>query len=313
MIRTCSRALAIAAVLGACNWGTSPSPELSGVTSTPSSVEGGVAAQGIITLAAAAPSSGVEVALSSNVTAVTVPAAVAIPAGASTASFSIATVPVVAATEATITATYNGAKHTTKLTVMPPTATLTHLAISPAQIPGGLSAQGTVTFSTPAPPGGAVAAVSSDSTFVTVPATVSVTAGAASATFPVNTLPVAAPGTATVTASHNGVKRFATLSLTPQTPAELVALSVTPATVQGGSPAQGTVTLSANAPPHGLTVGLSSNQSAVNVPASIAIAAGATTATFTISTTTVRSSTAATISATYAGRTRTAILRVTGS
>src|SRR5205807_7533971 len=73
----------------------------------------------------------------------------------------------------------------------------------------------------------------------------------------------------------------------------------------------GTVTLSRAAPSGGAAVALSSNNTtAARVPASVTVAAGATTANFTVSTSAVTASTAVTISAAYAGTTRTATLTV---
>jgi hypothetical protein len=82
--------------------------------------------------------------------------------------------------------------------------------------------------------------------------------------------------------------------------------------MMGGSSAQGTVTLTGAAPSGGAVVTLSSSNTAVaSVPASVMVAAGATSATFTISTQTVAASTSATITAAYGGLSKTATLTVT--
>jgi hypothetical protein len=88
-------------------------------------------------------------------------------------------------------------------------------------------------------------------------------------------------------------------------------LTVNPTSLVGGSPSQGTVTLSAAAPSSGIVVTLSSsNTSAATVPASVSIASGATSATFQITTLSVTSSTSSTISASYAGVTDTSSLSI---
>lgn len=92
--------------------------------------------------------------------------------------------------------------------------------------------------------------------------------------------------------------------------AALTALSVQPASVQGGSSATGSVALSAAAPSGGAVVALASNHSAVRVPSSVSVAQGATSASFAITTTTVTVATAASVSATYQGVTRSAALSV---
>lgn len=101
-----------------------------------------------------------------------------------------------------------------------------------------------------------------------------------------------------------------TQSCTPSTTLAVSAVSVNPASVTGGSPATGTVTLTAAAPAGGASVTLSSSRAAATVPASVTVAAGATTATFTVSTTTVSAATTASITATYGGASRTATLTV---
>ena len=68
----------------------------------------------------------------------------------------------------------------------------------------------------------------------------------------------------------------------------LSSLVLVPAGVIGGSSSTGTVTLTSPAGPGGLVVNLSSSNTAVaTTPASVAIAAGQTTATFSVSTTAV--------------------------
>src|SRR6266850_471996 len=90
------------------------------------------------------------------------------------------------------------------------------------------------------------------------------------------------------------------------------ALSVSPAAVFWGDSAQGTVTLAAAAPAGGLSVPLSSgNPAAAQVPASVQVPAGAFSASFPVSTSTVGARTTVTLSANIRGTTRTATLDVT--
>jgi len=89
-------------------------------------------------------------------------------------------------------------------------------------------------------------------------------------------------------------------------------LAVSPSTVAGGTSSTGTATLSAAAPAGGATVTLaSSNPAVVGVPASVTVPAGAASTSFAITTTTVAASTALSISGTFGGVTRTAVLTVT--
>ena len=93
----------------------------------------------------------------------------------------------------------------------------------------------------------------------------------------------------------------------------LTSLSLNPTSVAGGNSSTGTVTLSGAAPSGGAVVSLlSSNTGVATVPASVTVAAGATSASFTVSTQRVRSTTSVTISGSYNGGTQSASLTVTG-
>lgn len=97
----------------------------------------------------------------------------------------------------------------------------------------------------------------------------------------------------------------------PPQSAALSSLGLSPTSVTGGNPSTGTVTLTTAAPAGGAAVALSSsNTAAATVPASVTVPAGSTSATFTVSTSSVGANTPATISASYGGVSRTAILTV---
>jgi hypothetical protein len=98
-----------------------PAPAaLASLALNPSSVVGGNASQGTVTLTAAAPSGGAVVALfSSNPGVAAVPTSVAILAGATSASFAITTSAVAASTSIAITASFAGVSKTATLTVTP--------------------------------------------------------------------------------------------------------------------------------------------------------------------------------------------------
>jgi hypothetical protein len=108
-------------------------------------------------------------------------------------------------------------------------------------------------------------------------------------------------------------RRFtAQAPLPPPGSVALSALILSPTNVVGGNSVQGVVTLTAAAPSGGAAVTLSSSNTAVaTVPASVTVAGGATSATFTISTQTVTASASATISAAYGGVSKAATLTVT--
>lgn len=94
----------------------------------------------------------------------------------------------------------------------------------------------------------------------------------------------------------------------PSTPT-VTALSLNPTTVTGGSSSQGTVTLSA-APSSATSVSLSSSNASASVPSSVTVSAGATTGSFSISTTPVAAVVNATVSATLGSSTQSATLGI---
>ena len=90
----------------------------------------------------------------------------------------------------------------------------------------------------------------------------------------------------------------------------LSAVSASPSTVNGGQSSTGTVTLSTAAPTGGATVSLASASNAFSVPASVLVPEGATNASFVIGTQKILEAASGTLSASYAGTTRTTVFTV---
>ena len=85
----------------------------------------------------------------------------------------------------------------------------------------------------------------------------------------------------------------------------LATLSLNRSSLVGGTTATGTVTLTTAAPSDGAVVTLSSSAPSIaSVPASVVVAAGATSASFMVTTTKVTKNAFATISASYGGATK---------
>jgi len=290
---------------------------LSSLSLNPTSVTGGNSSTGTVTLSGPAPAGGAQVTLSSsNTAAANVPPNVTVAAGATTATFTVSTSAVVTSTAVTISAAYSGATRSASLTVTPaspPPPTLSSVTLNPTSVTGGNSSSGTVTLSGAAPPGGVqVVLSSSNTTAARVPSSVTVTAGATSATFTVSTGAVAASTAVTITATYGDATRSASLNVTPAPPRPptVSSLTLNPANVFGGQSSTGTVTLTGPAPAGGAQVFLSSSNGAARVPSSVIVPAGATSATFTVNTSIVLISTSSTISASYNGTTQTATLGV---
>ena len=95
---------------------------LSSLTVNPTSVNGGIPSIGTVMLNSAAPVGGAQVVLSSNNPVAGVPPNVTVPAGSTSANFTVSTAPVSAPTVATISASYGGVTQSATLDVTPPVA-----------------------------------------------------------------------------------------------------------------------------------------------------------------------------------------------
>jgi uncharacterized protein (TIGR03790 family) len=184
------------------------------------------------------------------------------------------------------------------------------IAFSPTEVVGGFrTATATITLASPAPSGGLTfnLSVSLPST-LTLPPSVTVAGGSTRATFQMMSSVVTSSSMPIVVANAGTTVLVNTLTLIPM----LDGVGVTPTTVKGGQGVISGVSLGDRAPLAGITVGLSSSNPAVApVPASVTVAAGQAGVTFPITTATVGTNTAVTITASYAGATVQATLTVT--
>jgi hypothetical protein len=261
-----------------------------------------------VQLTAAVPSGGATINLtSSNPGAVPVPATIAMPGNTAWTQFQLQAGQVTAPTPVTLTATLNSASASAQFTLQPPS--LKSLTISPATISGGAQPQGIVMFNGQAPAGGAVVSLSSNSPFVSPPASVTVAPGSFSASFPIPTSGVTANTTATVTATYGSTSVQAQVTLTPQPPPSSLTLSPTSTIGTGGS-SFATVTIASPSSTDQVLQVASSNPSIASVPNGVTIPAGSTTGGFNIFTTSVSVQTVVTISVSGGGVTRTASLTV---
>jgi hypothetical protein len=188
---------------------------------------------------------------------------------------------------------------------------LASLAANPTSVIGGNPATGTVALNITATSPVTVA-LSSASAAASVPASVTIATGATSASFAINTTTVAVQTATSLSASYAGVQKSTTLMINPvSAPAPALAtLTLAATSVVGGASVSATVKLSSAAPAAGVTVSLRSTSSLATLPASIVVPAGATSATFTIATHTTKRDSNVGISASYAGVTKSTILRV---
>jgi len=181
---------------------------------SPSLVIGGNPVTGTVTLNAPS-DTNTTVSLASGSASAVVPGSVVVPAGQTSATFSVTTSAVSAASLASLSASYGGATQTANVTITPVIA-LVSLSIAPTSVAGGSSSAGVVTLNS-APLTDVVVSLASNSACLAVPASVTVPAGQISATFNVFTNAVSADTMATVTASYGGANKSARLLVWPTT------------------------------------------------------------------------------------------------
>src|SRR3954454_4731469 len=300
-----------------------PTPAaLASLALTSTSIAACATTSGSVTLTAPAPAGGATIRLSGSMEGqVVVPPNVTVPAGSTSATFTITAPSAVPATYYVLIQAGLGftAGTQAKLLEIRPGSTATTLAgfsVSPTDIVSGTSTQGTVQLVTSAPAGGGLVPLTSSTPAVLqVPPTVSVPAGNNSASFPITTKATSAFTTVEVDASAGGVTRsaFITLAAGPTAPS-LVSLAIAPTSVVGGSNATGTVQLSSAAPSGGLSVTLATgNLSVAQPPPIVTVPAGQSQASFTVTTSPVGASTPVTITAFSGSITRTATFTVTSA
>jgi hypothetical protein len=262
-------------------------------------------------LTAAVGSGGANIPLaSSDQSAVPLPASVPMPANTAWTQFMIQAGQVTSPTPVTLSATFNGTTTSMQLTVLPPS--LRSVSISPSSISGGAAAWAIVMLNGEAPAGGAVVRLSSDSAALSPPGTVTVAPQDFSASFPLPTNAVAAPTTATLTASWNGVSAQGQVTVLPQPQPASLTLSPTSTVGQSGG-SFATVTIAAPQSTDTTFQVSSSNPAVASLPNGMVVPAGMTNGGFNIFTSAVSAETPVTISVSGGGVTRTAILTVTPS
>ncbi|MHB9000816.1 MAG: hypothetical protein ACYC9N_15035, partial [Thermoanaerobaculia bacterium] len=276
--------------------------DLVSVAIVPSSVTGGTAAEGVVLLSTPAPFGGLVVLLGSSTTELVVPAQVIIEAGAVSATFAIATRPVVADVIAVVTGTLGDTTREATLTVLAPV--LANLSFDVSSLYGGSSATGTVTF-TGRTVGGKTLTLSSSSAALSVPASVAVAAGESAANFAAAATPVETESEGVVTVTDGAQSQTAGIRILPP---ELAGFAVTPATVVGGEPATAEAQINAPAAVGGAPVAIASSDQALVPPANLVVAEGTTEGAASLPTAPVASDTPVLVSATRNGITLSSVL-----
>ena len=197
-------------------------PILSAFSTSAATTPGGTSITGTVSVTTAAPTGGTSVALKSqNSSVLSVPPTVTIPAGATSAPFTISALPQTANSTESITTTLNGESLSIAITVTAgssKSAVLNSFTLSSTTVSGGSNVTGTVTLTGPAPSGGAsVSLLSSNIAAASVPSTVVVPANSSSANFTVTTYKQTSNQVADITASFGGVSKSVNLTVTSNT------------------------------------------------------------------------------------------------
>jgi hypothetical protein len=238
---------------------------------------------------------------SSDPAVASVPPAVTIPAGITSATVPVTAPPIAGPFDpkfVPVTATYAGQGLTMTVEVVPPA--ITEVTVSPDSVICGNDAVGTVFLSRPSLLGPVVASLTCAAPgFATVPATATIPVNYSQASFTITTPAIEVPfptAHADILASYADTYAEATLTVEPSVVAGIISsLTLYPATVIGGAPSHGYVTLQqavptdtlvglAALPPGVLLPGPGGGSAVASVPSSITIPAGQTTGGFQVTT-----------------------------
>lgn len=272
---------------------TTTPASIQSISAYPSTVVGGASTDITVVLDSAAGPSGDLITLSNGGDAtLKLPATVKVPAGENSVSFTATTSPTSSPDQVNVSAALGSNSLLTPVLVNPPT--VSRVLIAPASVAGGTSVEATLELNGPAPTGGQIVFLSSSTGAVTPPASITIPAKAAAFSFLLKTTAVNTSTPTSLTASVNSVSLTGSVTVLP---AGVSSVIVQP-TVQGGTSEEVGVYLASPAGPSGVTVSLSSNNSALVTPASIKFPSGYSSYWYVQKTSGVSTSTAVKITAT---------------
>ena len=279
---------------------------LSTFTLAPTSIFGGQNSTGTLTLNRVAGSAGAVISLSGGDPSVSYPSTVTVAANSNKATFVVGSSVVQTNVNESFKATLGSSNITSVLTVKP-AGVVSALTFSPTSVAGGKTSVGTVKLTGPAGPSGVTVTISGGDSNVSYPSTVTVAASASSVNFNVTTVQTSSDTPELLTATIGPSTASGTLTVLATTVSNL---TLSPTSVFGGQNSMGTITLNGPAGSQGVSVALSGGDSSVSYPSAVTVPGGTTTATFTVSTSTVSVNTNETLSATLNGPAKTATIQV---
>lgn len=285
-------------------------PRTASITLNPATVTGGNTSTATLTLNAPALAGGTTVPVqSSNPVRATVPSSVTVPAGQTSTTFPVNTTR--QASPGTSNITSQGASAT--LTIQTANLVSVSSLLAEGTAGSGVTYTGRVTLERGAPTGGTTIQLESANTaLLTVPASVTVPAGATTTNFTITPKATVNDTNVIIYARHTVGTTTWVKSMGFRVRARYITgLTVNPTTVKGGNSVAGRITISGPAPSNWVGVAVtSSNPTVVIVPTSVGVAPGQTAANFTIRTTAVTARTDVVITARHVGKTITTTLVV---
>ena len=186
---------------------------IASISFNPTSVEGGVKSNGLLTLTDVAPLGGMTVTLQSDKSGVTVPSTVLVPTGKSSVAFVASTSVTGSSYDATVTGTANGETGSGTLKVLPPA--VSSFALSSTNVKGGDKSVGTVKIAKASIVDVVVNLSSSIASVASLPATVTIPKGQLLATFQVTTTKPTITTSVTLSATTGGLTKSVVLKVTP--------------------------------------------------------------------------------------------------
>jgi len=175
------------------------SPKLSQITLSANSMTGGEDLFVNVYVNSPAPAGGTKVALRSTSPAFLVPTFITIPQGSNAATLDLYSTAVTQDTTAKVSASLGTSTIAVTTAILAPR--VSRVSLSPTWVRGSATASGTVSLNAPAPTGGELIKLASDNPLVTVPASVKIAAGVASATFTATATGTPANTNVTITAT----------------------------------------------------------------------------------------------------------------
>ena len=256
------------------------------------------------------PASATTVVIANTATAaLSVPSSVNLAAGAATGTFTASAGNIASSQTATLTALLTNAVASTTIALLPASGSnaVSSLQCGSASLGPNGSTTCTVTLASPASSGVTVTIGNTAAAALTVPGSVNVAQGSATATFTATAGNISSDQTATLTASLGGSSAAATIALVSSNTVTSLQCGVT--SLLSNASGTCTVTVTRPAGAGGLTVTITDTvPSVLTVPGSVNVSAGASSATFQVSTGFVATDQNATITASLSGSSATANL-----